>query len=99
MMFSCPKVPIIPSCFKLPIVIFLSNIHHFAYLKDDNKSSYGGKKRERRGEKRERIERKERKKERKKRKKDRKRKEDKGNDKRDLVQEKIQINMNFSTII
>ena len=63
-MFSCPKVPIIPSCFKLPIVIFLSNIHHFAYLKDDNKSSYGGKKRERRGEKRERIERKERKKER-----------------------------------
>ena len=28
------KVPIMPSCFKLLIVIFSSNIHHFAYIKD-----------------------------------------------------------------
>ena len=70
------KVPIMPSCFKLLIVIFSSNIHHFAYIKDSKlrREKMGGK-----GEKELGRERKRR--------------------KDILVQEKIQKNMNFSTIM
>ena len=99
-MFSYPKVPIILSCQKLRIVIFLpKNASFYLYKWWWQSLAAGETRRIQQKEKEREYEGKERKRKERKKRDRRKRKEDKEKEKQILVQGKIQVNKNFSTIV